>query len=74
MGGVWEDAQMVSPSPLLAAAVHRGEATNPSFVANVVDLVCCGRPIVRNDASHVCQAAMPGPGDVSTNGKNRDVR
>ncbi|CAM6040046.1 unnamed protein product [Sphagnum compactum] len=73
VGGVWEDAQMVSPSPLSAAAVHRGEATNPSSVASMVDPVRCGHPIVRNDAGHVRQAAMPRPGDVSADGKNRNV-
>ncbi|CAN5972487.1 unnamed protein product [Sphagnum jensenii] len=73
MGGVWEDAQMVSPSPSPYATVHQGETTNPSSVANVVDLVQCGRPIVRNDAGHVRQAAMPRPGDVSTDDKNQDA-
>ncbi len=46
VGGVWEDAQMVFPSPLSAIAIHRGEATNPSSVASVVDPMRCGRPIV----------------------------
>jgi len=64
VGGIWEDAQMVSPSPLLVAIVHRGEATNPSFIASVVDPVHCGHPIVQNDASHVHQAAMPGLSDA----------
>jgi len=63
-GGVWEDAQMVSPSLSSAIAVHRGEATNPSSVASVVDHVHCGCPIVQNDVGHVHQVAMLGPGDV----------
>ncbi len=74
VGGIWEDAQMVSPSPSLAAIVHRGEATNPSFVTSVVDPVPCGRPIVRNDAGHVRQAAMPRLGDVSADDRNQGVR
>jgi hypothetical protein len=53
VGGVWEGDQMVSPSPLLVVAIHRGEATNPSFVASMVDPMRCGRPIVQNNASHV---------------------
>jgi hypothetical protein len=73
VGGIWEDAQMVFPSLLLAIAAHRGETTNPSSVASVVDLVRCGHPIVQNDAGHVRQAAMPRLGDVSTYGKNRGV-
>jgi hypothetical protein len=64
---------MVFPSLLLVAAVHRGEATNPSFVASVVDPVHCDHPIVRNDAGHVRQAAMPGLGDVSVDGINQDA-
>ncbi len=71
MGGIWEDAQMVSPSPSLVAVVHRGETTNPSFVINVVDHVRCDCPIVWNDASYIHQAAMPGLGDVSADGRNR---
>jgi hypothetical protein len=74
VGGVWEDAKMVSPSLLLIAVVHRAEVTNPNSVTNVVDPVCCGHPIVRNNASHIRQAVMPGPGDVSTNGRNQSVR
>jgi hypothetical protein len=64
VGGVWEDAQMVSPSLSLVATVHQGEATNPNFVASVVDPVRCSRPIVQNDAGHVRQAAMPGLSDA----------
>jgi hypothetical protein len=74
VGGIWEDAQMVFPSPLLGAAIHRGEVTNLSSIASVVDPVCCGRFIVRNNADHVRQAAMPGLGDVSTDARNQGVR
>jgi hypothetical protein len=73
MGGIWEDAQMVSPSSSPPAVVHRGEATNPSFVVSVVDPVRYSHPIVRNDASHVCQVVMPRPGDVSQMAKIKVV-
>jgi hypothetical protein len=73
VSGIWKDAQMVFPSPLSTVLVHRRKATNPSSVASVVDHVRCGRPIVRNDVGHVYQVAMPRPGDVSTDGKNRGV-
>ncbi len=73
VGGVWKDAQMVFPSLSLAIAIYRGEATNPSFVVNVVDPVRCGRPIVRNDIGHVHQVAMPKFSDVLVNGKNWGV-
>jgi len=58
VGGVWEDAQMVSPSSSPVVAIPRGEATNPSFVASMVDHVCYGHPIVRNNVGHVRQAEM----------------
>jgi hypothetical protein len=74
MGGVWEDAQMVSPSLLPVAAIHQGEANNPSSVTGVVDLVHCDRPIVRNDVGHVCQAAMLRPDDVTEDDRNRSAR
>jgi hypothetical protein len=73
MGGVWEDAQMVFPSPSLIVVVRRAEITNPNSITNVVDLVCCGHPIVRNNAGHVRQVVMPRPGDVSTNGRNQSA-
>jgi hypothetical protein len=69
--GIWEDAQMVSPSLSLAIVVHRGEATNPSFVADVVDPVRCGRRIVRNNVGHIRQTTMPRLGDVSIDGINQ---
>ncbi len=65
---------LVFPSPLLTALIHRGKVTNPSSVANMMDPVCCGHPIVRNNVGHVYQVAMPKSGDVSIDGKNRGAR
>jgi hypothetical protein len=45
VGGVWGDVQMVFPSPSPGTIVYRGEATNPSFVASVVDPVHSVTPL-----------------------------
>jgi hypothetical protein len=47
VGGVWEGDQMVFPSLSPIVAIHRGEATNPSFVANVVDPVRHGHSLFK---------------------------
>jgi hypothetical protein len=49
VGGISKDVQMVSPSLSSAVVVHQGKATNPSFVANMVDLVRYDCFFVRND-------------------------
>jgi hypothetical protein len=73
VGGVWEDAQMVSPSLSPTIVIHQGEVTNPSFVAIVVDHVRNSRPIVRNNVGHVHKVVMLGLGDVLVDDRNQST-